>query len=262
MKPHLQIVKIGGGVLEDTEKLSAALHAFAQLEGAKILVHGGGKLATDFGHKLGITSQMIEGRRVTNEESLVLITMVYAGLVNKKMVAQLQGMRCNAIGLTGADANLIKATIRPKHPIDFGFVGDVARVDVAGIEGVLNLRMTPVFCAITHDAAGQLLNTNADTIAAEIAAAMSDQYDTTLFYCFDKKGVLNDINDEHSVIESIDETRYVQLKKEQRIAQGMLPKLANSFNALHRGVTRVCIGSVPMLSDTQYPRTTLFLHHE
>ncbi|MCK0132349.1 acetylglutamate kinase [Flavobacteriaceae bacterium F08102] len=260
MKPTLHIVKIGGGVIEDTKKLNALLQAFTHLEGAKLLVHGGGKMATDFGNKMGIVTEMVNGRRVTNEESLVLITMVYGGLVNKKIVAQLQGMKCNAIGLTGADANLIQATIRPKDPIDFGFVGDVTKVDAMGIEGLLTLGMIPVFCAITHDTNGQLLNTNADTIAAEIAVAMSSQYETTLFYCFDKKGVLKEVSDENSLIERIDQTSYEQLKKEKRIADGMLPKLANSFDALHRGVSRVCIGSTPMLNDVLYPRTTLFLH--
>lgn len=187
MKKKLSIVKIGGNVIENKSEFSKFLQFFSELEGPKILIHGGGKLATELGNKLGVEAQMVNGRRITDAQSLEIITMVYGGLANKNIVAGLQAHHCNAIGLSGADANTIKAHKRPIGEIDFGFVGDVESINSHTIENLLEAGFTPVFCAITHDGNGQLFNTNADTIASEIAIGMSKIYNTTLYYCFEKK---------------------------------------------------------------------------
>lgn len=259
MKQKLSIIKIGGNVIENKNQLSKFLSLFSKIEGRKILVHGGGKLATQLATKLSITSQMVGGRRITDTETLEVITMVYAGLTNKNIVAQLQANNCNAIGLTGADGDAIQAHKRPVKEIDYGFVGDVDGVNSQMISKLLNADLTPVFCAMTHDGNGQLLNTNADTIASEIAIGLSDLYDTTLYYCFEKKGVLLDIKNEESVVKQIDTKVYNQLLKDGIIADGMLPKLENCFHALKNKVSKVCLGDMEMLAQNTTLFTTLTL---
>ena len=203
IKEKLSIVKIGGNIIEDEEALKKFLQLFSKLEGKKILVHGGGRRATQIGSKLGVVSKIIDGRRITDKETLDVITMVYGGLVNKKIVAQLQANNIDAIGLTGADINSIQSEKRPVKEIDFGFVGDVKKVNHVGINKLIEADFTPVFCAITHDSNGQLLNTNADTVASQIAIGMSKIYTTSLYYCFELKGVLRDFKDKESVIQKI-----------------------------------------------------------
>ncbi len=246
----LSVVKIGGGVIEDTKKLSAFLKDFTLLSEPKILVHGGGKKASAVSKAMGISPKMIDGRRITDQTALEIVLMVYGGLTNKQIVAHLQAEGCNAIGLSGADGNTILAERRPVQTIDFGFVGDIKIVNTQAIHQLLTQGLTPVFCALTHDGQGQLLNTNADTIAAEIATAMSKQYQTNLLYCFEKQGVLLDVSDENSLLEALNYERYLELRKEGIIADGMLPKLSNAFQALERGVSEVRIGNEHMLQKT------------
>lgn len=259
MKKKLSVIKIGGSLIEDEKILDEFLVDFGKLEGLKILVHGGGKLATQLAGKLGIETKMNEGRRITDAETVKVITMVYGGLVNKTIVAKLQADNCNALGLSGADLNSIQSVKRPVEDIDYGFVGDVEKVNSKMISLLLSNGISPVFCAITHDKYGQLLNTNADTIASEIAIALSQDFETDLYYCFEKQGVLMDINDENSVIEQIDSKSYRKLKEEKIIADGMLPKLHNCFNALERNVSKVCIGDVKMISGQNQKYTTINL---
>lgn len=259
MEQQLSIVKIGGNVIENETELSRFLLSFSQMKGPKILVHGGGKLATQIAEKLGIRSQLIGGRRITDAESLKVITMVYGGLTNKNIVAQLQGHNCNAIGLSGADGNSIQAHKRPVKEIDYGYAGDVDGVNTPVIEHLLKGNLTPVFCAMTHDGKGQLLNTNADTIASEMAIAMSGLYSTTLYYCFEKKGVLMDVNDPSSVVPHLEPTLYQTLLDRQLIADGMLPKLENCFHALRKNVYKVCIGDISMLDPKPDLFTTITL---
>lgn len=251
---EIAVVKIGGNVIEDPAALEGFLDAFSKMEGPKILVHGGGKLATSLANKLGIPSTLIQGRRITDAQNLEVITMVYAGLANKNIVAQLQAKKCNAIGLSGVDANTILAHKRPVKEVDYGFVGDIDQANPDAISCFIQGGFTPVFCAITHDGKGQLLNTNADTIAAEIAIALSVTYDTCLFYCFEKNGVLKDINDPNSVIPDINTASYQELLDKKYIADGMLPKMQNCFHALQRNVSKVCIGNTDMLD----PKTNLY----
>jgi len=255
----LSVIKIGGSLIENEKILDEFLVDFTKLEGLKILVHGGGKLATQLAGKLGIETKMNEGRRITDAETIKVITMVYGGLVNKTIVAKLQAGNCNALGLSGADLNSIQSVKRPVAELDYGFVGDVEKVNTKMISLLLSNEISPVFCAITHDKNGQLLNTNADTIASEIAIALSRDFETDLYYCFEKQGVLMDINDENSVIENIDSKNYQQLKEEKIIADGMLPKLHNCFNALERNVSKVCIGSIKMISKQNQKYTTISL---
>jgi acetylglutamate kinase len=257
MKQKLSIIKIGGNVIENKTELAKFLTLFANLDGLKILVHGGGKLATQLATKLGIESKMIDGRRITDAETLEVITMVYAGLTNKNIVAQLQSNNCNAIGLSGADGNSIQAHKRPVKEIDYGFAGDVDGVNSSMISKLLSANLTPVFCAMTHNGNGQLLNTNADTIAAEVAIHMSSFYETTLYYCFEKKGVLQNINDEDSVITQIDNHSYTKLLSDGIIADGMIPKIDNCFDAVERGVDKVCIGHHSMLDSKNELYTTI-----
>ncbi len=255
MKP-LYVIKIGGNIIDDPVQMESFLKDFSELEGCKILVHGGGKIATRLAEDLGIKSELIEGRRVTDGESLKVVAMVYAGLINKNIVAGLQKRNCNAIGLAGADGNIIRAKKRPfktiadGRQIDYGFVGDLDdnSVDAQAIYKLVQAGFTPVFSAITHDGNGQLLNTNADTIASVIAVAMSGLYTTSLVYCFEKSGVLKDVNDEGSVIPDIDPEEYKQLKKEGAIHSGMVPKLDNAFEAISKGLSEVYIGKADALS--------------
>lgn len=255
----LSIVKIGGNIIEDAAALSAFLKLFANLEGKKILVHGGGKRATQVASKLGIASKMVNGRRITDAETLEVITMVYGGLVNKNIVAQLQALDINAIGLTGADANSITSDKRPIKEVDFGFVGDVKKVAHNAIDKLIAANFTPVFCAITHDGNGQLLNTNADTITSQVAVGMSNLYDVSIYYCFELNGVLKDINDKNSVIKHIDSKLYKELLDQGIIADGMLPKLENCFDALNHGVKTINMGSTSMLTqeNDNFTRITL-----
>jgi acetylglutamate kinase len=259
MKQKLSVIKIGGNVIENKVELSKFLQLFAGLDGLKILVHGGGKLATQLATKLGIESKIVGGRRITDAETLEVITMVYAGLTNKNIVAQLQANDCNAIGLSGADGNVIQAHKRPVKKIDFGFVGDVDSINSTMLTKLLDTGLTPVFCAMTHDGNGQLLNTNADTIASELAIGMSELYETTLYYCFEKKGVLMDVADDDSVVEHIDLRTYQRLLKDNIIADGMLPKLENCYHALNKNVSKVCIGHPTMLYSENELFTTITL---
>lgn len=259
MKEKLSIVKIGGNVIGDPTQLTNLLQLFSHIQGHKILVHGGGKKATELNKKLGIETKMTNGRRITDSDSLDVAIMVYGGLVNKKMVAQLQGFGVNAIGMSGADGDAIKAHKRPVKEVDFGWVGDVEGVNSENVLKLLKSGFTPIFCALTHDGKGQLFNTNADTIAAEIAIGMSDDFDTTLFYCFEKKGVLQDITDADSVIQHIDSKNYQTLLNEGIIADGMLPKMHNCFHALQNHVKQVCIGDQTMLQEGSTNFTTLTL---
>lgn len=258
----LYVIKIGGNVIDDSSNLKKFLSDFAELKGHKILIHGGGKIATKLASDLGIHSQMIEGRRVTDAESLKVVTMVYAGLLNKNIVAGLQQQKCNAIGLSGADGNLIRAKRRPLKEVfsaekneniqvDYGFVGDLREdsVDHHGLSKLLEAGFTPVFSAITHNGEGQLLNTNADTIASAVAIAMSANYETSLIYCFEKAGVLRDVNDEASLIKTIDPSAYHEYKRQGIISDGMIPKLDNAFDAINQGLKDVYIGKADALSQ-------------
>jgi acetylglutamate kinase len=247
----LTLIKIGGNVIDDAEKLQHFLKAFADLEGYKILVHGGGKMATKLADEMGITAKMVNGRRITDKETLRIVTMVYAGLISKNLVAQLQTQNCNAIGLSGADGNLIKAKKRPVAAIDYGFVGDLDEksIETNNLSKLIDNGFIPVFSAITHDGESQLLNTNADTIASTLAVAMAKHYETSLIYCFEKKGVLMDVNDENSVIREINPDKYEDLTQKGIIADGMLPKLHNAFEAINKGVKEVFIGKADDLSE-------------
>ena len=245
----LYVIKIGGNIIDDEVKFSAFLKEFASIEEKKILVHGGGKLATRMAEKLGIEQQLVDGRRITDKETLKIVTMVYAGLVNKNIVAALQALHCNAIGLCGADGDAILAHKR-LHPIlDFGYVGDVDSVNTDLIGHLLEKSLTVVFAPLTHDQHGQLLNTNADTIAQEIAKAMSAYYETALIYSFEKNGVMLDADDENSLIAELTPAYYEELKNQEKIYAGMLPKLDNAFAALKSGVGKVIIGKAEALRD-------------
>lgn len=250
----LTIIKIGGNIVDDEQALASFLHAFAKVEGYKILVHGGGKLATKIAEAMGQEQQMVNGRRITDAATLKIVTMVYAGSINKNIVAQLQQHQCNAIGLSGVDGNLIKAHQRAVVTvegvsIDYGFVGDIDEVNIGFIQQLLEQGMSPVIAPITHDGNGQLLNTNADTIAQAIATAMAETYTTTLIYSFEKAGVLLDTNNEDSVIPVIKPSDYAQLKKQQLIFAGMIPKLDNAFSAINLGVSKVIIGNAHQLNQ-------------
>ncbi len=247
---ELKLVKIGGNVIENREALADFLEDFAALNGPKVLVHGGGKEATQMAKKLGVNVQLIEGRRVTDAKNLELITMLYAGKLNKNIVAQLQALGCNSLGLTGADGNSILAKKRASKPIDFGFVGDLTEVNQSFFKMLLDSGISPVCCALSHDGKGQLLNTNADTIAATLASALSDHFDVSLNYCFEKNGVLLDLEDDRSVIQTLDETNYLKLKSEGVLHTGMLPKLENCFTALKAGVKQVRIGSPKIITES------------
>lgn len=238
---QLTILKIGGKVVEDAQVLDQVLEDFIQIEGAKILVHGGGAKASQLGKDLGIPAQMIDGRRITDAPTLEIVTMVYAGLYNKKVVAQLQAKGCNALGLSGADGNLIQAHKRIVQKIDYGFAGDIDQIDASGIDRLLKSDFTPVFCAITHNQKGQLLNTNADTIAAELSKAMASLYGVQLLLCMDFDGVLANPKDPQSLIPKLDQQQYADYQQRGIISGGMIPKLDNAFAAIASGVDRVKI---------------------
>ena len=245
----LFIIKIGGNIIDDEQKLSSFLDDFAAIEGKKILVHGGGKLATKMAEQMNIPQQMIEGRRITDAETLKIVTMVYAGYINKNIVASLQARQCNALGLCGADGDSILAHKR-KHPVmDYGYVGDVDAINAGLVSSLLEKNITPVFAPITHDQQGQLLNTNADTIAQELAKGMSHAFEVSLIYSFEKSGVLLDADNDTTVIPVINPASYKKLKAEEKIFAGMIPKLDNAFAALDSGVKKVIIGKADHLSD-------------
>ena len=245
----LYVIKIGGNIVDNEEKLHSFLKAFASLEEEKILVHGGGKLATKLAKQLGIEQTMIEGRRVTDAETLKIVTMVYAGLVNKGIVAQLQAFNCNAIGLCGADGDVIRAHKRITQTVDYGFAGDVDAVNHDFLTTLLQQNMVPVLAPVTHDGTGQLLNTNADTIAQETAKAMSSLFDVVLVYSFEKAGVLMDVADDGSVIPKIDRLAFHNMKENKLVFEGMIPKLENAFAALNNGVKKVIIGQAENLDE-------------
>jgi len=252
----LQIIKIGGKVIDDKQQLSSVLKAFAKIKGPKILIHGGGSKATAMEQTLGLTPNMVEGRRITDANALEVVTMVYAGLINKSIVAGLQGFGCNALGLSGADGNAIQCETRPTIPINYGFVGDVKTVNSAFIASLIEADLTPVFSAITHDGNGQLLNTNADTMASEIAISMSDQYEVELTFAFEKNGVLGA---KGNVIKNITEVKFSELQKEKVITDGMIPKLSNAFYALKNGVNEVKLTSSEYLWNKELNYTTVRL---
>jgi len=246
---RLTIIKVGGKVVEEPESLNALLDQFTKISGNKLLVHGGGRTATLVAEKLGIETQMVDGRRITNAEMLEVATMVYGGLVNKRIVAALQARGINAVGLTGADFNLIKAHKRPVQEIDYGFVGDVDDVNVTELRMLINENVAPVIAPLTHDSKGQLLNTNADTIAAELATELAHYFSVYLFYCFEKKGVLVNPDDDNSIIYDLDYKLFSQYTTEGVISAGMIPKLENGFRAKQKGVKEVLITNPESISS-------------
>lgn len=242
MKERITIVKVGGAVVEDEQQLSQLLKDFAAIEGRKVLVHGGGRRATKVAAALGIESHMVNGRRITDSDMLEVVTMVYGGLVNKKLVARLQAQGVNALGLTGADMDVIRSHRRPlKDGIDYGFVGDVDQANGTMLSTLIEAGITPVMAPLTHDGKGQMLNTNADTIASETAKALATQYDVTLIYSFEKKGVLKNPDDDDSVIETITHEDFERYKANGTIGGGMIPKIENALAAVDAGVSRVII---------------------
>src|SRR5688572_26694133 len=246
---RLLVIKIGGNIIDDEQKLAAFLREFALVPGKKILVHGGGKLATKLAEQMKVPQQMVDGRRITDAETLRIVTMVYAGLINKNIVAQLQSHNCNAVGICGADGNSITAHKRIHPSLDYGYAGDIDAINISFFMALLNENYIPVVSPITHDGQGQLLNTNADTIAQEIARSLSKSFDTELIYSFEKDGVLMDVNDPGSVIKKLDPTSYSELKQNGNIFAGMIPKLDNAFTALNSGVKKIIIGKAEALQD-------------
>lgn len=243
------VIKIGGNIVDNPKALESFLKDFSTLEGDKILVHGGGKIATKISAALGIETKMVEGRRVTDKETVEVVTMVYAGLVNKSIVSQLQAYGTNAIGLSGADADIIRSHKRHVVDIDYGFVGDIDHIDAEKLMGFINAGLTPVIAPITHDGKGQLLNTNADTVASQIAQALKAK----LVYCFELPGVMQDINNPSSIIPRINTSKYGELKTGGIIANGMIPKLNNCFEALENGVTNVAICQADQILNLNNP---------
>jgi acetylglutamate kinase len=241
IKPSLYIIKIGGNIIDNEIALELFLNDFAAIKFPKILVHGGGKIATTLATKMGIETKMVEGRRITDSATIDLVTMVYGGLINKNIVAKLQAKSCNTIGLTGADGGIVKAQKRPIADIDYGFVGDVISVDNQLISNILALNLSPVFAPLTAENNGQILNTNADTMAMEIAVSLCENYNVNLIYCFEKNGVLTDINDDNSVVNQLQNSQYLLDKGNGQINKGMIPKLDNAFKAKEKGVKKVII---------------------
>ena len=244
MKEKLTVIKVGGKIVEEEATLNQLLNDFAAIEGHKVLVHGGGRSATKIAAQLGIDSKMVNGRRITDAETLKVVTMVYGGLVNKNIVAGLQARGVNALGLTGADMNVIRSMKRPVKEVDYGFVGDVERVDSTLLSDLIHKGVVPVMAPLTHDGQGNMLNTNADTIAGETAKALSAIFDVTLVYCFEKKGVLRDENDDESVIPQINHAEFQRYIAEGVIQGGMIPKLENSFEAINAYPLGVGVGTV------------------
>lgn len=257
----LTLVKVGGAIVENADSLSALLDKFAGVEGHKVLVHGGGRSATRIAEQLGLPQQMVAGRRVTDAETLRVVTMVYAGLVNKNIVAQLQARGINALGLTGADMNVIQSHRRPPKNVrmddgntqlvDFGYVGDIDHVNADLLADLIAKGVVPVMCPIGHDTQGTLLNTNADTIAAEVAKALASTFDVTLVFCFEKQGVLRDAADDSSVIPLITQDQFPTLVADGVVSGGMLPKLENAFGAISAGVREVIITRADAIGDPE-----------
>ncbi len=252
MNLQITILQVGGKIVENPETLNQLLHDFSALPGKKVLVHGGGRTATDMASRLGIETHMVEGRRITDADMLRVVTMVYAGLVNKNVVARLQGCGVNALGLTGADMDVIRSHRRPlKNGIDYGFVGDVDHVDGERLSMLVEAGITPVMAPLTHNGQGDMLNTNADTIAAETAKALAAHYDVTLVYCFEHAGVLTNPDDEESVIPLITREKFELLKADGTVSGGMLPKIENSLAAVEAGVKRVVITKANKIGTNQ-----------
>ena len=260
---RLFIIKIGGNVIDEEKTLLPFLKDFTAIDGKKILIHGGGKIATKIGEQLGIQSKYIEGRRITDDATIDLVTMVYGGLVNKKIVARLQSFDCNAIGLTGADGNIIPALKRPVRDIDFGWVGDVesGKLKIESLKLLLEGGFVPVFAPLTHDGQGHILNTNADTVASSLAVVSSEYYEVRLIYCFEKKGILENVDDDNTVINLINKPIYQQLLREQKLFAGILPKIDNAFAAIDAGVKEVLVGDAKDLLQNTGEKTsgTLFI---
>lgn len=250
---HINVVKIGGNVIDNPEVLSRFLDDFVKLPSPKILVHGGGKEATRLSERLDIPTQMINGRRVTNRETLDVVTMVYAGLINKRIVAALQSRGCNVIGVTGADGNIMPAHRRSPEPIDYGFVGDIVpdEANAGFLKALLTEGIVPVFCAIMHDTKGNLLNCNADSVASAVAIASAKIAEVDMHYCFEKDGVLKDVDDPDSLIAEITPDYYAELKEQGIINKGMIPKIDNAFNSVRNGVKRVVIKNSDNLLGTR-----------
>ena len=262
MKEKLTIVKVGGAVVEDEQQLAQLLKDFAAVEGRKLLVHGGGRKATKMAERLGIETRMVGGRRITDAAMLEVVTMVYGGLVNKQLVARLQACGVNALGLTGADADIIRSHRRPPlavdgSPVDFGFVGDVDHADAGMLSRLIEAGITPVVAPLTHDGQGTILNTNADTMASATAVALASLYDVTLIFSFEKKGVLSRPDDDDSVIPVITRTDFERYKADGTISGGMLPKIENALRAVEAGVSRVVITLATALDGTQGTTITL-----
>jgi acetylglutamate kinase len=262
MMESLYVIKIGGNIIDDDALLSVFLRKFAQIKSKKILVHGGGKLATRLAVKLGIPQQLVDGRRITDAETLKIVTMVYAGYVNKNIVAELQSLGCNAIGISGADGNSILAHKRENTGIDYGFAGDIERVNAHWFRQMLENNLSLVVASITHDGKNQLLNTNADTIAQEISKAMCADYAVSLVYSFEKPGVLMDVEDENSIIKSLRKGYYLELKESKKIFAGMIPKLDNAFLAVNQGVDKVIIGKGEDLDQLITGKSGTTISHE
>ena len=241
MKEQLTLIKVGGKIVEEEATLNQLLTDFSAIKGHKLLVHGGGRSATRMASRLGIESNMVNGRRITDAETLKVVTMVYGGLVNKNIVAGLQAKGVNAVRLTGADMDVIRSVKRPVKEVDYGFVGDVERVNAGLLNDLLHKGIVPVLAPLTHDGQGHILNTNADTIAGETAKALAQRFDVTLVYCFEKRGVLRDENDDNSVIPQLNRKEFDRYVQEGVIQGGMIPKIENALNALEAGVSKVII---------------------
>ncbi|MDR1810250.1 MAG: acetylglutamate kinase [Prevotella sp.] len=249
-REKLTLIKVGGKIVEEGNSLTGLLNDFARIEGYKILVHGGGRSATRLAEQLGVKSKLVNGRRITDLETLKIVTMVYGGLVNKNIVAKLQSLGINALGLTGADMNIIRSRKRPVMDIDYGYVGDVEEVNAGILQNIIMQGIVPVLAPLTHDRHGNILNTNADTIASETAQALSKYFDVTLIFCFEKKGVLLDENDDNSVIPALNKQSFAELTASGVIQGGMLPKLENAFKSIDNGVKEVIITQASAISGT------------
>jgi len=261
LEQTVRVFKIGGRVIEQQDLLQKFLRDFRQLPEPKVLVHGGGRSATSIADRLNIPTRMIEGRRVTDEAMLNVVLMVYGGLVNKTMVAQLQAEGCNALGLTGADLNSLRSVKRPATPIDYGLVGDIQEVNASGLIGLMAQGIIPVMAPLTHDGQGQMLNTNADHIAGSVARALARHREVELYFCFEKKGVMQDPEDDASLIPLISYDEFQQLKEDGIVVEGMIPKLEDAFSSLKAGVSKVCIMHYQRISTVgrQIEGTTLCL---
>lgn len=249
MKEHLTIIKVGGKIVENSESLNALLKDFVAVEGKKLLVHGGGRSATQMAARLGVETKMVDGRRITDEAMLEVVTMVYGGLVNKRIVAGLQALGIDAVGLTGADMNIVLSDKRKVSAVDYGWVGDVKRVNAEAVATLVESGCCPVVAPLTHDGCGHMLNTNADTMAGEMAKAMAAHYDVTLMFCFEKPGVLADENDDSSLIPTITPAVLDDLKRRGVVSGGMIPKLDNAIACVSAGVESVVITQADRIAD-------------